>query len=231
MSISLCSLGNTSCGGGASGATSETINGVTYGNILAKPTDPGYLIHEASASGASMRIGGAITYQDFQTPNDGDPLNYFVSVDTINTYYTLANITGASNGGFLYNIVTPATNGGNQTIRITLDGTAYTIVKYAGASARLVFGNIGYANFDNPINYIYASTNITGDQFTSSTAARVPFFSAPLVQTGSIASKGNFFKIFFSSSCKVEVQTTTISTAYSGHVPHYKKAFCSIETL
>lgn len=228
MSVSLCSLGNTSGGSGASGATSETINGVTYGNILAKPTDPGYLIHEAAAD---MRIGGALTYQDFQTPNDGDPLNYFVSVDTINTYYTLANITGASNGGFLYNIVTPAANAGNQTIRITLDGTAYTFVKYVAVSARLIFGNFGLANFDNPINYIYALNQSTGNEFTSSTAAKVPIAGYGFVQTGSIASEGNFFKIFFSSSCKVEVQTTTISTANSFQVTHHKKAFCSIETL
>ncbi len=231
MSVSLCSLGNTSGGGGASGATSETINGVTYGNILAKPTDPGYLIHQAGASGTSMRIGGSLTYQDFQSHNDGDPLNYFVSVSTANTYYTLANITGASNGGFLYNIVTPATNGGNQTIRITLDGTAYTFVKNCGSTARLIFGNFGLADFDNPINYIHAFGQSGGDAFTSSTAATVPTTGQALVQTGSVASKGNFFKVFFSSSCKVEVQTTTISTAYSGHVPHYKKAFCSIETL
>ena len=225
MSVSLCSLGNTSGGGGASGATSETINGVTYGNILAKPTDPGYLIHQAPHD---MRIGGTLTYQDFQTPNDGDPLNYFVSVDTINTYYTLANITGASNGGFLYNIVTPAANAGNQTIRITLDGTAYTIVKYAGVTTRLIFGNFGLADFDNPINYIYALTQSSGNEFAS---AKVPVTGAARVQTGSIASEGNFFKIFFSSSCKVEVQTTTISTSYSFQVPHHKKAFCSIETL
>ena len=229
MSVSLCSLGNTS--GGASGATSETINGVTYGNILVKPTDPGYLIHESSAVGTSMRIGGTLTYQDFQTPNDGDPLNYFVSVDTINTYYTLANITGASNGGFLYNIVTPGAGAGNHTIRITLDGTAYTFVKYCGANARLIFGTFGFANFDNPVNYVYASAQNSGNEFTSSTAAKSPTAGIALVQTGSIASKGNFFKIFFSSSCKVEVQTTTISTAYSGYVPNYKKAFCSIETL
>ena len=44
--------------------------------------------------------------------------------------------------------------------------------------------------------------------------------------TGSVASELNLPKIFFNSSCKVEVQASAIQSQAPG-----RAAFCSIETL
>jgi hypothetical protein len=213
-------------GGTASGATSQIINGTTYGNIIAKPTDPQYLI---SASGKDyVYLGGyASSSNDFQIQNDLDPMNYFVTVDAINTYYTIADITGASNGGFLYNIISPYSAAVFVSIfRITLDGTAYTFSRNMLANNRLIAGP--FATMDTNVGqgfFNMSPDGPSGDEFNAGQPTR---FQYARVLTGSVAAGLNLPKIFFNSSCKVEAQVSVIAPS---NAPYGRYAFCSIETL
>ena len=211
-------------GGTASGATSQIINGTTYGNIIAKPTDPGYVISNSQYT--EVNLGAYVSSSDnWQIQNDLDPMNYFVSVAAINTYYTIADITGASNGGFLYNIIGPYANIAITSIfRITLDGTAYTLSHNINASRRLIAGPL--ATTTTNVSQGWYNMNPqgpTGDEFN---AGQPALYGYTKFSTGSIASELNLPKIFFNSSCKIEVQASAIQAQAYG-----RYAFCSIETL
>jgi len=210
-------------GSTASGATSTIINGTTYGNIIAKPTDPGYSISTCNYSYIYL-AGYASSSNDFQTQNDSDPMNYFVSVNAANTYYTIADITGASNGGFLYNIISPYDNAFFTCIfRITLDGTAYTFTRSLLAYNRLLAGPFGKPTTNTSQGEYNMSPNgPSGDEINAGYAIT---YSYARVATGSVCSELNLPKIFFNSSCKVEVQTSGTHSAPGTY------AFCSIETL
>lgn len=211
-------------GGGASGATSQIINGTTYGNIIAKPTDPLYLLSQSNYS--EIQMGGySSSGSGFQGQNSGDPMNYFVSVTGINTYFTIADITGASNGGFLYNIMGPYDSQVITSIfRITLDGTVYTLTGTMNAYHRLFAGPFGTTTSNVSQGwYNMSPSGVTGNEFS---AGQPPKYQYVRLATGSIASETNLPKIFFNSSCKVEVQTTQV-----GSDAVARAAFCSIETL
>ena len=212
-------------GSTASGATSQIINGTTYGNIIAKPTDPQYLI--SSGDRSSTYLGGyGSSSTDFQTQNDLDPMNYFISATSLNTYSTIADITGASNGGFLYNIIGPiSASAFSCSFRITLDGTAYTFSKNMLANKRLIAGPFGTMDTNVSQGFFNMSPGApSGDEFAAGQPIR---FSFAKVLTGSVSAGLNLPKIFFNSSCKVEV-------SYSGPLfsqTYGRYAFCSIETL
>jgi hypothetical protein len=211
-------------GSTASGATSQIINGTTYGNIIAKPTDPGYVI--ANSNQTEVSLGGYYSgANDWQSQNDLDPMNYFVSVTSINTYNTIADITGASNGGFLYNIIGPYANTAiSSSFRITLDGTAYTFSHNINASRRLIAGPIATTTTNISQGwYNMSPAGCSGDEFNAGQPAR---YAYTRFSTGSVASELNLPKIFFNSSCKVEVQVSAIQAQAYG-----RYAFCSIETL
>jgi len=212
-------------GGGASGATSRIINGVTYGNIIAKPTDPGFLITQADYN--NTQLGEYSTAQtSWLTVNNADPMNYFVTVNPANTYFTIANITGASNGGFLYNIISCYTTTTNvQSIKITLDGTAYTFTRTMPSYRRLCAGSFGVNSDNSSVSeFGLQASGPTGDEIAA--GQPVKFFPYARYSTGSVASQINMPKIFFNSSCKVEVTTNII-----GNNAQSRYAFCSIETL
>jgi hypothetical protein len=211
-------------GSTASGATSQIINGTTYGNIIAKPTDPLYVISQCSYTEIQL-AGYNSNASDFQSANNLDPMNYFVSVTGINTYFTIADITGASNGGFLYNIISPYPQAAATTsIRITLDGTAYTFSANLPAYRRLLAGPLG-TNTSNVGQgwYNMNPSGPSGDEFNAGQVAKYQYVR---FMTGSVASELNLPKIFFNSSCKVEVQASAIQSQAPG-----RAAFCSIETL
>ena len=212
-------------GSTASGATSQIINGTTYGNIIAKPTDP---LYEISAAGRTeVYLGGyGSSSTDFQVQNDADPMNYFINATSLNTYSTIADITGASNGGFLYNIIGPTSAAVfSCSFRITLDGTAYTFSKNMLANKRLIAGPFGTMDTNVSQGFFNMSPGApSGDEFAAGQPIR---FSFAKVLTGSVSAGLNLPKIFFNSSCKVEV-------SYSGPLfsqTYGRYAFCSIETL
>ena len=173
-----------------------------------------------------MRLGGYSSGgNEFQSLNSGDPMNYFVSVTGINTYFTIADITGASNGGFLYNIISPFANPAFTAIlRITLDGTAYTFTHTLAANFRLLAGAL--ATTTSNVNQGWYNMNPRGPTGNEFNAGQPATYDYTQISTGSVASEINLPKIFFNSSCKVEVQMSAIQSQAYG-----RYAFCSIETL
>ncbi len=110
-------------GGGGGGAMTNIYTNPTY--MMRSFLDPAqFRIGHGTGQSVGSTSGSFWTYA-----NLGNEW-YTAILTAANTYVTVADISSAANGGFLYNVIANActgTFGDSSTIKITLDGTAYEI--------------------------------------------------------------------------------------------------------
>jgi len=167
---------------------------------------------------------------------------YPATLTAANTYVTLADISSATNGGFLYNVLANACTGSpvahTSTIKITVDGTAYeftggqngpspylncrfTIGMFLGTYSVGVSDYENYDPFSTYWNYNIdaGAVDTTNNVYGSSGRSMIP--------TATFAEGLNLQKVRFESSIKVEVK----STSYFGGGSTNDKAVATIRLL
>lgn len=80
----------------------------------------------AKFSGYNLHARNGLLGKGLWYPNANHPSSYYAATATNNTYVTIADITGATNGGGLYTVAGSKTGVGAQavemTVRLTIDG-------------------------------------------------------------------------------------------------------------
>lgn len=203
-------------GGGGGGAMT---------NIFTNPT---YLMRSflTSSALATVQQNGTVTNDSssaFWTEVAKANEWYTAILTAANTYVTVADISSAANGGFLYNVIAngcAGTFGDSSTIKITVDGTAYEITGAQNGTSpttnmRFSIGStlgtysVGTSDYENydPFttywNYNYDigdAVDTTNHVYGSSYRSMLP--------TASFAEGLNFQKVRFESSIKVEVKSS-----------------------
>jgi hypothetical protein len=156
------------------------------------------------------------------------PEFYTGQITAADTYVTVADITSATNGGYLYNVFTPeCVATGTPYIKITVDGTAYEYsatqsVTSSNFNFRLVWGILmsseagtttDYRNYD-PFSTYNAVGVYTGNyngqmvDLTNHVSAAIGDTLLPFVGQ---AEGLNLPRIYFESSLKVEVKSPTLN--------------------
>ena len=148
---------------------------------------------------------------------------YTAILTAANTYVTVADISSAANGGFLYNVITngcTGTFGDTSTIKITVDGTAYEFTGGQNGTSPTTnsrfcigmmlgaysIGTSDYENYDPFTTYwnynwdVGDAVDTTNHVYGSSYRSMLP--------TASTAEGLNLQKVRFESSIKVEVKST-----------------------
>jgi len=166
---------------------------------------------------------------------------YSATLTAANTYVTLADISSATNGGFLYNVIANACSGQpvahTSTIKITVDGTAYEFTGGQNSAsvlnARLCIGmmlgaySVGVTDYENydPFTTYW---NFNSEADSIDTTNNVYSFSGrSMIPTARFAEGLNFQKVRFESSIKVEVK----STSYFGSSSTNDNAVATIRLL
>ena len=201
--------------GGGSTAISKEVNGVTYENVYTNPKDfgyPGFYFNN------NVRFGGnSPGSSGFAQGNQGvsnDTGNYLgPSTWSTNTDVTVANITNATNGGFLHCFVSPGfvVNSGDFvfTIKITIDGTLYTWSDTINISILSGEWNlfIGAQYADIPLGFSgnsYAGSNNGVAWRGSGVTHYLPTSGAAILMSAP--------KLYFESSCSVVFNFSKIVT-------------------
>lgn len=204
---------SSSSSGGGSRAITKEVNGVTYENVWTDPKEFGY---PGPFLSNNIRFAALNpSSNNFKTPVVTDTGNYIGPDNpTTNTDITVANITNATDGGFLHCFLGPMfTVNDSIAIKITIDGTLYTwsythsgvysgqfrpfigaqfstIPQGFGGSVYLIGSEIGAAGFTD-IHYLPSANNAI-------------LMSAP--------------KLYFENSCSVVFNYSSISTANDNEV-------------
>lgn len=203
-------------GGGGSNAISKVVNGVTYENVYTDPKEfgyPGFFFNNAISFGSNNPASSSFLQSGYTVASD--PGNYLgPSTWSTNTDVTVANITNATNGGFLHCFMTPAfrANQGNFvfTLKITIDGTVYTWTDTINRSllTNTYWAFIGAQYGDVPLGFsgdTYGGSN-NGVIWKSSGGTRyLPTAGAAMLMSSP--------KLYFESSCSVIFNFSAIQTS------------------
>lgn len=208
-------------GGGATAGTTKEVNGITYENVYISP--------DAAFYAPGICTSNTVFFGNYNTrvtalTTHADPNIYTFNLigQGLDTYHTVANITGATNGGFFYWALTgaPVTSlrSGYQ-IKITIDGVAY---EYIGDSAdvlsasfnRMLVGNI--LPIANDSNNDYKNYFLTGGNATSTSLSNgvIDYTDNGLANQVSLpnsfeSKQFGMKKVYFETSCKVEMMMKT----------------------
>lgn len=205
-------------GGGGSTAISKEVNGVTYENVYTNPKDFGYpgFYYSYNLRFGELNPSSSGFANGTSTSVSSDTGNYLgPSTWSANTDVTVANITNATNGGFLHCFMTPGfvVNSSDFvfTLKITIDGTLYTwsdtLNITGGATYRLFigaqysdgvplgFGGSAYAGSNNGVVW---RSGISPTHYLPTAGAAI-LMSAP--------------KLYFESSCNVAFNFNRINTS------------------
>lgn len=202
-------------GGGATDAITKEINGYTYSNVITNPKSNLFPIikNRAASTFSCGQQASANTYDSTVSQNLG---TYLVSSWSINTDTTIANITNATNGGFLHWVKTPVTSNASTTttLKITLDGTAYTWQTIANSTSQFVItagGGVWHvANQGFPPTLGYQTAHYE----TSNSYPDVAYNPGNLYQLPPIlARQSPAPKLYFETSCIVEFNMSAIVTS------------------
>ena len=202
-------------GGGATEATTKEINGYTYSNVITNPKSN--LFPVVKTRGANTYTAGVqATGNGYNTAVSQNLGTYLKTSWSINTDETIANITNATNGGFLHWVKTPisGTTGTTTTLKITLDGTAYTwqTITTNTSQYNITAGggiwqwvNQGFpGSFGRATNY-YETSNSYPD---------VPYDGSYLYQLSPIVARNSpLVKLYFETSCSIEFNMSAIQTS------------------
>lgn len=213
--------GLISAGGGGGGA-----DGIIRENPDKIPRFMAYDSYiKIKKSGANSYIANNATFWDTVAFY---PEFYTAQITAANTYVTVADITSATNGGYLYNVFTPeCVATGTPYIKITVDGTAYEYsatqsVTSSGFIFRLVWGILmssvttsttSYRDYDPFSSYnafgVYTG-NYNGQMVDLTNHVSAAIGNTHLPHVGQ-AEGLNLPRIYFESSLKVEVKSPTLN--------------------
>ena len=215
---------NELTGGGAGGsrAITKEVNGVTYENVWTDPKEFGWPGPFITAQTYTNFAGSNANASSLRTPWSQDTGNY-IGPDNwaINTDITVANITNATDGGFLHCFVGPYFTSNNSiTIKITIDGTLYTwSYTHSGVYNGQFRPFIG-AQFSELPQGFHGNSYLIGGDFGSAS------FVQHYLPSASNAILMNAPKLYFENSCSVVFNYSAI---YSG--AHYEVAAAAITVL
>lgn len=204
-------------GGGGSTAISKEVNGVTYENVYTNPKDfgyPGFYYND------NLRFGGlnpssSNFASSASTSISSDTGNYLgPSTWSANTDVTVANITNATNGGFLHCFMTPAfivnLSDFVFTLKITIDGTLYTWSDTLNISGSATYRLFIGAQYSDTIPLGFSGVSYAGSNnrvvWKASTATHyLPTAGAAILMSAP--------KLYFESSCNVVFNFNRINTS------------------
>lgn len=208
-------------GGGGSSATTKEINGVTYENVYTSPDAAFFNPTFFNSQNIYLDQSSEIQNNQVSLMNDDNLYTLNMSTQTLGSYHTVANITSATNGGFFYWAVSaaPVTSlESGYKIKITIDGTAYEYIgdgTTTGSTSynRLLIGGwlpLAY-NSTNYRNNMISGGQTNSIDTTNSTIDRTQnaFAQNALLPDTYTAKEFGLKKIYFETSCKVEMQMST----------------------
>lgn len=202
-------------GGGATDAIAKEINGYTYSNVITNPKSNLFPIVKNRAA-STFSCGTGATSSGYDSNVSQNLGTYLVSSWSINTDTTIANITNATNGGFLHWVKTPVAGASTTTttLKITLDGTAYTwqtinnntnqIVVTAGGGVWQQINQGFMPTFGHNSSYYETSNSYPDVAYNSYNLYQSP----PIV-----ARQSHLPKLYFETSCSVEFNMSAIITS------------------
>ena len=199
-------LGTNELGGGGGGGIGKTVTVGDFNYINAIPlsrwSELGFFYYTSYYPRMIMFRPSS----DFTT-------TYTYNHTSANTYQTIANITGASNGGALHNAQaanSSITGGGTWTFKITIDGGTPVEISTIGMSNRQYTGFIlgphnysshGYYSDDYSLAFnggigegpyhahVYSNSYPLGNS-TSSSASYIPYYQNSSSSSGSTSAYG-----------------------------------------
>lgn len=212
-------------GGGGGGAS----------HILTDPQKMAKLMYGGNTISLKNSFTGSYTTSsaDFWSNLDSDPSIYINLIGANNTYVTLADITSATNGGYLWWVISPLmdnTSNPSSSIRITVDGgTPVEITSGSGTytgGSRFVLGS-GIVGGDpivstTPNGYF---SNYTTNAYYPNVADKLNDYSNGINNGGfkgyvadNIAGimTSTFERLYFESSIKVEAKQELYFSASQG---------------
>lgn len=208
-------------GGGGSASTTKEINGVTYENVYTSPDAAFFNATFFNSQHIYLDTNSNLQDDQVSVMNDNNLYTLDMSAQTIGSYHTVANITSATNGGFFYWAVSAApvtTLKSGYKIKITIDGTAYEYIGDGTTLAntyynRLLIGSwLPFAfSSSNYINNMISGGNTNTTDYTNSIIDRTngAFAQNALLPDTYTAKEFGMKKIYFETSCKVEMQMST----------------------
>ena len=204
-------------GGGATEATTKEINGYTYSNVITNPKSNLFPVVKVRASKTyTINVGAeSQNYDTNLSPNLG---TYLKTSWSINTDETIANITNATNGGFLHWVKTPiaSANGTTTTLKITLDGTAYTWQAINTDTNKMVITAGGGIWQEGTTGFPGSFGRMSGYGYTSNSYPDAPYGSETLYQLSPIVARHSpLVKLYFETSCGIEFNMSAINTTYN----------------
>lgn len=246
-------------GGGSSQATTKEIGGEIYNNVYTKPTQA--WARQASQYSNYIGVGDTSANDVSWATTNGYQLSpnfYTHALTTSNDaqWNTLADVTGATNGGFLFWVITPndfqSTIGTQTSVKLTIDGIAYTFTNeitsntvntstnysmilgcWMGANFWYGWGNSTTASI--PSSLVLPKTSYL--QYPASSSGYIPIKAGITTTSGSwqtvIPTEAAIYaadlpKLYFENSCKVEYY---VNEAYATAGTGYGQAGCLLQTL
>jgi hypothetical protein len=208
-------------GGGSTAATTKEINGVTYENVYTTPDAAFY--HASFINSGDIFLDENTNLQSYQisTMNDSNLYTLDMSAQTLGSYHTVANITSATNGGFFYWAVSaaPVTSLiSGYKIKITIDGTAYEYIGDGNDTTSRSYNRFILGAFlplaKNGTNYrnaLISGGMTTKINNTNKTLDRtyIAMAEGVYLPDSYVIKEYGMKKIYFETSCKVEMQMST----------------------
>jgi len=203
-------------GGAASEGTTKEINGYTYSNVITNPNSNLFPVSLTDALNTYTANGRAdsSSWRNYNGLNFGH-LNG-PSSPALNTDEVIANITNASNGGFVHWIKTPVV-GNNDfiTLNITLDGTTYTFdTKSSGSTKNMMAGDAAYWDGNRGPGY---STAWNVSVHTSTYPKVLPNQTRGYWPTATVARQLTTGKLYFENSCNITFNISALNTSNSAY--------------
>ena len=200
---------NNPAGGGASEATKKEINGYTYSNVI---TSPKSNLFPVQITGVSNIYTANVRSDDSNWNNwnigllggYNGPASYSANTDEV-----IANITNASNGGFVHWAKTPACQNSNALIslKITLDGTTYTFDAKSTGSQSVVAGTAWADNNRMP------GYNASWNYHQTTHPDVFPNLDRGYWPTATVARQQPFMgKLYFESSCIIAFNISEVNS-------------------
>lgn len=228
----------SAAGGGGDTATTIEVGGIKYGNVYTNPNDAHYVL--TAARGTSVYFSHTKSSSTaLDSLADSNLVPYDMVSRTLDTYYTVVNVTSATNGGFFHFLLGGSTTTSLQAgcgMKITIDGTAYEYT-HNGSNLSLYSYNRYFLGPHIPItqsteklnNFIGGgrkdNANITNGlwDFTGTSYPEAIYIA--------LTDEIHYFnlpKIYFETSCKVEFKQLN----YAVHTNvQYRNAIALVETL
>lgn len=226
-------------GGGGGGGIGKaiTVGDYTYANSWDIDT-----FTSAKFSGINVHAQVGLTKGAWH-PNSNHPNAYYAAPTANNTYITVADITGAANGGGLYTVAGSKTGttsqSGGMTVRLTIDGGTPVEHSFYSATKPHYWHVMGKAFTTSSASSIEARSggntqgvsmpgrgNISGyqartiyDNYDTTTGTYYIdnyYYESMMLHTidASTAAQAGYPFLHFTTSCKVEIKAATATNTF-----------------